>query len=339
MTDYYVEPAVGNDSNAGTAWGAGNSWATIQKAYDTATAGDTCYCKGTETLTASVDIDTNFGTIANGFIKFIGVNDSGNNDGTQYAIDGDSQTYYTPKIGGSPTTAMLWHENITFRYSSGNGFDGNNKSSMEGYVFINCHAHNNALHGFDLYGATYGSVMIKCLAYSNTYHGFEHPAPMFFCVSRDNTADGSDMEYTYRQTTGCIFFDNGDDGFSKLEEAYLFNCVIDGNTDDGVLIKTGAGQYPTHFYGTRFTNHSGTGDIALNASSAHFLTGWCYWEDNDTNISGGTQHEILEAGVGTDDEDNADTNEGYTDTGDPEDWNLRSDATLRRTAIQLPMGQ
>jgi hypothetical protein len=35
MTTYYVDTAVGNDGNAGTSEGAGNAWATIDKAMNT----------------------------------------------------------------------------------------------------------------------------------------------------------------------------------------------------------------------------------------------------------------------------------------------------------------
>src|SRR3990167_8766585 len=90
MATYYVEPGIGADVNLGTSQGAGNSWATLQKAADTAVAGDTCKLIGTETLTAICDFDINSGSVASGLIKFIGVNSSDVNDGTMYVVDGNS---------------------------------------------------------------------------------------------------------------------------------------------------------------------------------------------------------------------------------------------------------
>ena len=50
---FYVEPGVGNDGNDGLSWGADHAWATTQKAADTVAAGETCYFRGTETLSAT----------------------------------------------------------------------------------------------------------------------------------------------------------------------------------------------------------------------------------------------------------------------------------------------
>ncbi len=45
MPIYYIDTAVGNDSNSGTSPGSGNAWATIQKFVTTAATGDTGYVK------------------------------------------------------------------------------------------------------------------------------------------------------------------------------------------------------------------------------------------------------------------------------------------------------
>ena len=40
MTVFYIDPLLGNDSNAGTSEGFGNAWASIGHALDTAGPGD-----------------------------------------------------------------------------------------------------------------------------------------------------------------------------------------------------------------------------------------------------------------------------------------------------------
>ena len=94
----------------------------------------------------------------------------------------------------------------------------------------------------------------------------------------------------------------------------------------------------TYVIGCRITNHSGAGDIGINAASQILLHGWNYFQDNDgDNIQNDTvSEEITYNGAGTDVEDQADTDSGYIDRDNPEDYNLRDDATLRRTAISIP---
>lgn len=52
MTDYYVDVAVGDDGNLGTSPGAGNAWASFEKAADTVAAGDTVYVKASGVYSA-----------------------------------------------------------------------------------------------------------------------------------------------------------------------------------------------------------------------------------------------------------------------------------------------
>lgn len=86
MTTYYVDPLAAG-SNDGTSWT--NAWTSIQSAFDTAVVGDIVYCRGTQTVAARIDVDTNSGTNAGGFIKFVGCNASGTVDGTRFTIQGD----------------------------------------------------------------------------------------------------------------------------------------------------------------------------------------------------------------------------------------------------------
>ncbi len=60
MATYYVDTAVGNDSNAGTSPGSGNAWATLGKAASVAIYGDKVNVKasGTYTITSGVTFDS-----------------------------------------------------------------------------------------------------------------------------------------------------------------------------------------------------------------------------------------------------------------------------------------
>ena len=91
MATKYVDPAAGG-SNNGSDWT--NAWTDIQSAFDTCVAGDIVYCRGTQTLSVTIDVDTNSGDDTSGFIKFIGCNASGVVDGTYFTINGNAGAYH-----------------------------------------------------------------------------------------------------------------------------------------------------------------------------------------------------------------------------------------------------
>jgi len=339
MTDYYVEPAVGNDANAGTDWGAGNSWATIQKAADTATAGDTVYLKGTETLTAQVDFDTNAGDNTNGYIKFIGVNSSGVNDGTMFVVDGDKDNTNIDGLVFSNPTAYLYFENIEIKNVDNDGVT-HSGTSTPSCVFINCLFHDCGAFGFDGYRFT-RCIFIRCSAYNNGNDGFSLSAycVFYFCSSHDNGVSGFDLVYSsYTAMIGCLAYDNSDDGIGNLYFSHAFNCVADGNSDDGVSVRTTTSNYFS-VIGCRITNHLGAGDIGLDVNTSPGVIGWSYFENNDgANIQADTLAVQLTCnGSATNIEDQSDTDQGYTDLTDgAEDYNLNSDASLRRIPVSIP---
>ena len=130
MTTRYVDPAASGD-NDGTSWT--NAYETLQQAADNAVAGDVVYCRGTETLAARVDFDTQTGTNAGGFIKFVGCNAEGNVDGTRFVLDGDGGNYAGIYI--VPGISTLWFENIRVTNcdggSSGFGFQATACSALQ----------------------------------------------------------------------------------------------------------------------------------------------------------------------------------------------------------------
>ena len=343
--DYYVDPAAGG-ANDGGGDGVANdptdtdnwtdAWVSIQSAYDTAVADDVVYCRGTQTLTVTIDVDINNGDNQTGLIRFIGVEGLLGNTGTRFILDGNSVAVNC--IHGN-NIDFVYHENFEFKNATGDGVESSNTSLN--WVFINCSANNNGGHGFDGIQMT-NPIYIRCTAYANSTQGFNRGASarMLFCSSHDNTGDGYDAIISGGAVIGSLFYDNGDKGIENLAStSSVFNCVINGNTGDGISIRSVASGAVIVIEGNRITNHSGVGDIGLNCNGETVLHGWNYYEDNDgANIQNAAfAIEILDDGAGTDVEDQADTNEGYTDKTDgAEDFKLRSDATSRRTAITIP---
>ena len=64
MATYYVDPALGNDGNAGTSEGAGNAWLTLQYALDNTVSLDEIYVKNSAIIDVSsvIDIDQSQGS-------------------------------------------------------------------------------------------------------------------------------------------------------------------------------------------------------------------------------------------------------------------------------------
>lgn len=341
MADYYVDPAAGGANDGGGDGVADDptdtdnwtdAWVDIQSAFDTAVAGDVVYCRGTQTLTAIIDVDTNEGDLTSGMIRFIGVEGLLGITGTRFVFDGNSAV---ANCLDSNSMDFIHLENFEFKNATGNGVDASVLSNN--WVFNNCSFNNNGALGIDCPNFN-GSTWIRCTAYLNTTDGFFRPtaSSLLLCSSHDNTGSGMGSSARFAFHAACLLYDNGDDGYENLAlNSVLFNCVINGNTDDGVI---SFGNTPI-VIGCRITNHSGAGDIGLNCNGDPVFHGWNYYEDNDgANIQNATLAiEILDDGATTDVEDQADTNEGYTDLTDgAEDFNLRSDATSRRTAITIP---
>ena len=336
MADYYIDTDGSGTSPYDTWAKAANTNTLAQTVLDTAVAGETIHARGTLTLTATLDIDTNQGNITDGFIKLIGYNASGVNDGTRFIIDGNDAV--TDVIFNNSMDYWFF-ENIEAKNGTGDGFTG---GGFYYNFFNNCCANNNGAYGFDTY-ACYYTIWFRCISYSNTSHGFgpgrvDHK--YLFCRSKDNGGSGFELMYASGcLVVGCIADHNGGSGFRGLYAmATLINCVTDGNTNDGILSRDIVNNGASLVLGCRVTNHSGPGDVGLDAKTNIFLHGWNYFQDNDgNNIQNDTLvYEILHNGANTDVEDQSDTECGYTDQDDPEDYNLTDEATSRRTSIEIP---
>ena len=353
MTTYYVDPtATGDDDGSSQA----NAWSTLQRAIDGTdgtqpAAGDTVLCKHTgadgavdETLTVSIDVDGNSGSTTAGHIKYIGANSSWEDDGTQYVIDANDAAIYCLKYNAN----YIYLKNFFVKQATDDGI-GSSNLGPDYLIFDNVRSSSNGSDGFGFGGGySYFPRFIRCLADNNSGYGFQTARYTtvfyFLCCARDNTSYGFETTYGQLVAYGCLSFDNGSRGYrlggagTNGQSGIVLNSVADGNSLSGININAANHM----IIGNRITNHSGTGDIGLEGNNYLFTHGWNYLENNDgDNIqedSLGT--EILYNGAITNQEDQSDTNQGYTSlTEGSEDYNLRSDATLRRTAITIPTGQ
>jgi len=130
MTTYYVDPtATGSDDGSSQA----DAWTSLQRAIDGTggtqpTAGDTVLLRHTgspndETPSAEIDFDGNGGDTTNGYVSYIGVNSSWEEDGTRYVIDGGSLGAGLSLAVGYDTVDRIFIANVEFNNAKDNAWE------------------------------------------------------------------------------------------------------------------------------------------------------------------------------------------------------------------------
>jgi hypothetical protein len=219
VTTYYVDTAVGNDGNAGTSEGAGNAWATIDKAMNTVAAGDQVWVKASGNYNELATIDTAGGSATP--IVFEGYTTTTGDNG-RVTIDGQSTraSCINEAIAGN---IYYIFSNFVFTGATGDGVDFG--TSEDSAAFYNCQFTNNGGHGIQ---GDNNWLFVNCEFSSNT-------------------SKGCDMDNNAR-FVGCEFFGNGSapaaasglffhclihgtaSGQSALNlSQYLIQCTVDGN--------------------------------------------------------------------------------------------------------------
>ena len=272
-----------------------------------------------------LNIDTNAGDIANGFVKFIGVNSSWVNDGTRCKLDGNAGA-----IAGCldiikwGAIDYLYFENIEVDDADDDGFEYTTGGDY--CVFINCWAHHCDDDGFNV-GAY--NIFIRCLSTNNGGEGFKTGSNnrFIFCVAHNSGSKGFAPNGTGGVFIGCIIAENTTDGiYAYLTQTILFS-TIDENSD-GIKIPYGKN---TLIMFNRITTQGDDGIIANAGYSCYEDWNLFYGntgDDRDDSAGAG----LIEQG-GNSKTDSA--GDGYTDQAG-HDFNLTDSADYRREAITLP---
>lgn len=235
MTTYYVRSSGGNDANDGLSFA--NAFATIQKAADTATAGDDVRicADGIHVQTATIDLDTNSGTGENPIV-FTGANaTTGADDGTVAAVNRTSFGDHVFK--GNGTVAHIYFknlssENISRAFCSSiphallenitcAGATTYVAQSCSGSVLINCALSGTAAIGLSLGNQSDGETHIDCYV---DMTASSSSSPVLTCSSFRNSTS-----YKRVSVKGAILgatFNNSDVETSGI----LDSCIFDGCT-------------------------------------------------------------------------------------------------------------
>lgn len=234
MATYYVDGALGNDTNAGTSEGAGNAWATIDKAMNTVTGTDVVHVKASATYGETATIDT-AGSQAGG-IRFEGYT-STPGDGGQATIDGAStRANCLATTLASNTNTYYVFKNFIFTGATGDGVSLGNCRSV---AFKNCIAHSNGGEGFLCNNSA--CTFFLCTAYSNgnaaTEYGFHVgvSGALVACQAYSNYSGG--ILAAGVAHIAVLAYNNGQSGTSGYNirdsgatSVVVANCTIDGNS-------------------------------------------------------------------------------------------------------------
>lgn len=327
MATHYVDPAA-SGTNDGTSWT--DAWTDFQSALDTAVAGDTVYMRGTQTLTAVLDVDTNNGS-AGSWIKFIGCNAAGVADGTRFVLDGDNAVANCIRFAAT-FGAFTWWENIEGKNASSHGiqFLSNAGAIQQWENFVSRDNGGWGFYGYYCNNSSFTDTLriSRSQFINNTQGGLYRPfygLELDSCVVKNNGGNGVETgdSGTLNVVSNCISHNNSGVGILVRGEGTVRNCVVDGNTT-GIQVAKGCTVSCC-----RITNNT----TGLVAASADYQTIYdhCVFYNNTTNITGNATPVKID---GVDTNVTSGATEGYTDRAN-DNFNLTSTATLRRQEVAL----
>jgi len=310
----YVDPAA-TGANDGTSWT--DAYTDMQDALDTVAAGEEIGCRGTQTLTTSLTVDTTPGTSTNP-IYIVGYNGSGVDDGTMFTIDADStaancllcqENYYSLK-------------NIKMINATGDGWNENGQARY--WIFLNCEASSNGGDGFAGSSNTLYHAYVNCRANSNSTRGWQS-LRQSVCIACEANGNGSNGYATSGATcVYCIAHNNGAAGFAGFTAPFTaIGCTADANTTQGILSSS---SVPGVIHSSRATNNTHQG-IAFTRNGV---------EDFNYTAQNGNLDNLADTiSGGNSDLDGTGGTPGYVDQAN-DNFNLVVTALLKR--ITLPIG-
>jgi hypothetical protein len=154
MATYYVDGAVGNDSNAGTSAGSGNAWATISKALSVAVGGDRVWVKASATYSISTGL-TGGGAAYNSHVRYEAYT-STTGDGGRATIQATAAiTMWSATSDGYEVVGFIFDGNsVSTKFASTSGTFG-------GSLFARCKFINGASSAY-AFTLQAGTTMIGC---------------------------------------------------------------------------------------------------------------------------------------------------------------------------------
>lgn len=229
MTTYYIDGAVGDDANAGTAEGAGNAWASMSKAFSTVVAGDTVWVKASVTYTDQatfLPVGAN-----NAWIRYEGYTTTPG-DGGIVTFDGQSTDAYCWNISG---TTGSYAEFVNFKWTGYTGTALAFSTSSDFIAFVNCEWTNNG--GAFQFDNNVGCIDCSMNNHSNvSWWDIDNSGRYYGCSFYNNASKMNSASPTF---INCIWYNNTKSATSgEFNQAMnvMVNCTLDGEGDATVAL-------------------------------------------------------------------------------------------------------
>lgn len=266
MTTYYVDGAVGADINDGLAEGAGNAWATIQKAMDTVVAGDKVWVKASATYDEYVQVTgANNGILSSpveweGYTSILG--DRGKVTCTNQTGFGNSCLF------GNSTTSYYWFKNFIFSLATVG------VQSCRYMIFDNCEFVNNSAQGVA------GCVVMSfrnCIFSNNGSVGVINGGSthnLNSCIIANNGTNGYDGVNNENILYRCLVYGNGatsDTLYRMGDFSHIIGCTIDGNATTSAAVAAAANEWPFTFVDNLIHNSSTGFTASVTTSPRQFI--------------------------------------------------------------------
>lgn len=260
MTVYYVDGALGSDSNAGTSAGSGNAWATIAHALATIAAGDLVYVKASATYSISSALTSSASTYTNK-TRIVGYTSTPGDCGRATI----SQT--AAAKGFDLGSLNGWSiENFVLDGTS----TGTQGVSLGNYSeAVNCVITNWTAEGFIATGDSGGLWQSEVTSCGGT-NGAVIPnaySTIFGCSIHDNSVTGIYVVGVYK-IISCKIYNNSGYGIYNIASAApcIIGCTIHNNSSDG--IRTDYYQICNGVFNNILTSNGGYGLKLTNNSAA-----------------------------------------------------------------------
>lgn len=327
MANRFANFDLGAGNNDGTT--AANAWRTMQAAIDglndvPPAAGETVWCMGTDTLAAQIDMDGASGSLAAGYIKWVGCSslDPIVVDGTKAVLDGNAAV---ADILTAWSAARQWMENFEITNATDDGV----ASVGDACIFVNVSIHDNAGDGMLHTGND--AQYWRCQIFNNGSDGVQtvESGTRFICSAIYNNAEhginaaGNDTLLIY----GCAYHDNGNN-FNHVNDIdnrnIILNNVFDGTDQTGEIgIEMSLESEYNIVAFNRFTNLV----TGISADDGLGVFGYNLFHNNTNDVLGMTVYQAIPMDADADtNEYDPDVDDGYNDVA-KNDFNLKASRT------------
>jgi hypothetical protein len=298
MATYFVDGAAGNDGNAGTSAGAGNAWATINKAATTMVAGDKTWVKASanyhETVTMSGVGSVSQNITYEGYTSTTGDGGIATIDGQNVRASGifdatvGNDIYYLFKnfniVNHTVNGVEISSRFVTWKdcrfNNNANGFWLNQKNGTDSAAlqsFEQCQFNDNTAYGFKGGNNSDRALFVGCNFFRNGIDGVLTSTAMFiYCTLYDN----ADRQIIY--VAGDLMC--------------VINCTIDGKDSDNFGIDFGSNANIIATLVNTIIVNCASGFVApSNIGERMSSRNNCFYNNTNNYVSGGIthSHEIL----------------------------------------------